>query len=103
MTLAPSDGVQFWLIVINNSTVKKNNSVCFPNFVKQWKNYIQIDKESLAFVVATSIYRILLVIYDCLLKGRDLPQSAEFILYARVKDQLNIDKDCILKADRVLN
>ena len=42
--------------------------------------------------------RILSVVYDCLLNGRELPQSAEFLPYTRVKDQLNIDKECVLKA-----
>ena len=42
--------------------------------------------------------RILSVVYDCLLKGRELPQSAECLPYTRVKDQLNIDKECVLKA-----
>ena len=46
--------------------------------------------------------RILSVVYDCLLKGRELPQSAEFLPYMRVKDQLNIDKECVLKANRVI-
>ena len=46
--------------------------------------------------------RILSVVYDCLLKGRELPQSAEFSPYVRVKDQLNIDKECVLKANRVI-
>ena len=46
--------------------------------------------------------RILSVVYDCLLKGRELPQSAEFLPYRRVKDQLNIDKECVLKANRVI-
>ena len=46
--------------------------------------------------------RILSVVYDCLLKGRELPQSAEFLPYQRVKDHLNIDKECILKANRVI-
>ena len=46
--------------------------------------------------------RILSVVYDCLLKGRKLPQSAEFLPYARVKDQLNIDKECVIKANRVI-
>ena len=45
---------------------------------------------------------ILSVVYDCLLKGRELPQSAEFLTYARVNDQLNIDKECVLKANRVI-
>ena len=43
------------------------------------------------------------VVYDCLLKGRELPQSAEYLPYTRVKDQLNIDKECILKANRVID
>ena len=46
--------------------------------------------------------RILSVVYDCLLKGREFPQSAEFLPYQRVKDQLNIDKECVLKANRVI-
>ena len=46
--------------------------------------------------------RILSVVYDCLLKGRELSQSAEFLPYARVIDQLNIDKECVLKANRVI-
>ena len=46
--------------------------------------------------------RILSVVYDCLLKGRELLQSAEFLPYQRVKDQLNIDKECVLKANRVI-
>ena len=46
--------------------------------------------------------RILSVVYDCLLKGRELPQSAEFLPYTRVKDQLNIDKECVLKANRII-
>ena len=46
--------------------------------------------------------RILSVVYDCLLKGRELPQSAEFLPYQRVKDQLNIDKECVLKANRII-
>ena len=45
---------------------------------------------------------ILSVVYDCLLKGRELPQSAEFLPYVRVKDQFNIDKICVLKANRVI-
>ena len=39
---------------------------------------------------------------DCLLKDRELPQSVEFLPYARVKDQLNIDWDCIRKANRII-
>ena len=46
--------------------------------------------------------RILSVVYDCLLKGREFPQSTEFLPYQRVKDQLNIDKECVLKANRVI-
>ena len=46
--------------------------------------------------------RILSVIYDCLLKGREFPQSAEFLAYARVNDQLNIDKECVLEANRII-
>ena len=46
--------------------------------------------------------RILSVVYDCLLKGRELPQSAEFLSYQRIKDHLNIDKECVLKANRVI-
>ena len=46
--------------------------------------------------------RILSVVYDSLLKGREFPQSAEFLPYQRVKDQLNIDKECVLKANRVI-
>ena len=46
--------------------------------------------------------RILSVVYDCLLKGREMPQSAEFLPYQRVKDHLNIDKECVLKANRVI-
>ena len=46
--------------------------------------------------------RILSVVRDCLLKGRELPQSAEFLPYTRVKDQLNIHKECVLKANRVI-
>ena len=46
--------------------------------------------------------RILSVVYDCLVKGRELPQSAEFLPYQRVKDHLNIDKECVLKANRVI-
>ena len=46
--------------------------------------------------------RILSVVYDCLLKGKELPQWAEFLPYQRVKDQLNIDKECVLKANRVI-
>ena len=46
--------------------------------------------------------RILSVVYDCLLKGRELPQSAEFLPYTRVKDQLNIYKECVLKVNRVI-
>ena len=45
---------------------------------------------------------ILAVVYVCLLKGRELPQSAEFLPYARVKDQLNTDKECVFKANRVI-
>ena len=46
--------------------------------------------------------RILSVVYDCLLKGREFPQSAEFLPYQRVEDKLNIDKECVLKANRVI-
>ena len=46
--------------------------------------------------------RILSVIYDCLLKGREFPLSAEFLAYARVNDQLNIDKECVLEANRII-
>ena len=48
--------------------------------------------------------RILSDIYDCLLKGRELPHSAEFLPCARVKDQFNIDidKKCVLKANIVI-
>ena len=46
--------------------------------------------------------RILSVVYDCLLKNREFPQSAEFLPYQRVKYQLNIDKECVLKANRVI-
>ena len=38
--------------------------------------------------------RILSFVYDCLLKGRELPQSTEFLPYQRVKD-----KECVLKAN----
>ena len=44
----------------------------------------------------------ILSVYDCLLKPREFPQSAEFLPYQRVKDQLNIDKKCVLKANRVI-
>ena len=53
-------------------------------------------------VIETCKDCILSVVYECLLKGRELPQSAEFLPYARVKDQLNIDKECVLKANRVI-
>ena len=46
--------------------------------------------------------RILSVVYDCLLKGRELPQSAEFSPYQRVKDHINLDKECVLKANRII-
>ena len=46
--------------------------------------------------------RILSVVYDCLLKGREFPQSAEFLPYQRANDQLNIDKEWVLKAIRVI-
>ena len=46
--------------------------------------------------------RILSVVYDCLLKGRELPQSAEFLQHQRVKGHLNIYKECVLKANRVI-
>ena len=46
--------------------------------------------------------RILSVVYDCFLKGRELPQAAEFLPHAKVKDQLKIDKECVLKAIRVI-
>ena len=46
--------------------------------------------------------RILSVVYDCLLKGREFPQSAEFLPYTRVKDQLYIYKECVLKVNRVI-
>ena len=46
--------------------------------------------------------RILSVVYDCLLKARELPQSAEFLPYQRIKDHLNIDKECVLIANRVI-
>ena len=46
--------------------------------------------------------RILSAVHDCLLKGRELPLSAEFLPYARVKDQLYIHKECVLKANRVI-
>ena len=53
-------------------------------------------------VKETRKHRILSVVYDCLLKGREFPQPAEFLPYQRVKDQLNIDKECVLKANRVI-
>ena len=31
-----------------------------------------------------------------------MPQSAEFLPYQRIKDHLNIDKECVLKASRVI-
>ena len=46
--------------------------------------------------------RILSVVYDCLLKGRNLPQSAKFLPYMRVKDQFNIHKEYALKVNRVI-
>ena len=68
-----------------------------------------LDIETIPFNVSndemvkeTRKNRILSVVYDCLLKGRELPHSAEFLPYARVKDQLNIDKECVLKANRVI-
>ena len=36
------------------------------------------------------------------LKGRELLLSTEFLPYERVKDQLKIIKDCLLKANRVI-
>ena len=76
----------------------------------------QKDKTSNVLVIETIPYnvssdemvketrkdRISSVVYDCILKGRELPQSAEFLPYARYKDQLNIDKECVLKASRVI-
>ena len=47
--------------------------------------------------------RILSVVYDYLLKGRELTQSEEFLPYQRVKDQLNIDKECVLKVLQMLH
>ena len=44
---------------------------------------------------------ILSVVYDCLLKGRELPQQ-NFCLTREFKDQHNIDKECVLKANRVI-
>ena len=52
-------------------------------------------------VVKTKADKILSVVHDCILKGIDLPQSIEFLPYQRVFDQLNIDKGCVLKANRV--
>ena len=46
--------------------------------------------------------RILSDVYDCLLEGRELPQLAEFLPYQRIKDHLNIDKECVLIANRVI-
>ena len=68
-----------------------------------------LNIETIPFIVSydemvreTRKDRILSVVYDCLLKGRELPQSAEFLSYQRIKDHLNIDKECVLKANRVI-
>ena len=69
-----------------------------------------LNIETIPFIVSydemfreTRKDRILSVVYDCLLKGRELPQSAEFLPYQRIKDHLkNIDKECVLKANRVI-
>ena len=63
---------------------------------------IPFNVSSDAMVKETRKDRILSVVYDCLIKGRELHQSAEFLPYARVKDHLNIDKECVLKANRVI-
>ena len=47
----------------------------------------------------TAFYQLFMIAYS---KYRELPQSAEFLPYTRVKDQLNIDKEFVLKANRVI-
>ena len=48
----------------------------------------------------TAFYQLFMIAF--LIKGRELPQSAEFLPYQRIKDHLNIDKECVLKANRVI-
>ena len=50
-------------------------------------------------LVRTAFYQLFMIAYS---KAEKLPHSAEFLPYARVKDQLNIDKECVLKANRVI-
>ena len=68
-----------------------------------------LNIETIPFIVSydemvreTRKDRILSVVDDCLIKGRGLPLSAEFLPYQRIKDHLNIDKECVLKANRVI-
>ena len=68
-----------------------------------------LNIETIPFIVSydemvreTRKDRILSVVYDCLLKGREFPQSAEFLPYQRVKNHLNIDKECVPKDNRVI-
>ena len=79
---------------VNSQENKTNNVLAIET--------IPFNVSSDEMVKETHKDRILSVVYDCLLKGRELPQSAEFLPYARVKDQLNIDKECVLKANRFI-
>ena len=84
-------------IVQNNETAQEDNT----NNVLVIET-IPFNVSNDEMVRETRKERILSVVYGCLLKGRDLPQSSEFIPYARVKDQLNIDKECAHKANRII-
>ena len=86
-------------LVQNNDTTQEDNTN--TNNVLAIET-IPFNVSNDEMVSQTRKVRILSVVSDCLLKGRELPQSAEFLPYAGVKDQLNIDKECVLKANRVI-
>ena len=50
----------------------------------------------------TKSNKILSVVYDCILKGIELPKGPEFDKFRKVQGQLNIDQGCILKGNRVV-
>ena len=85
------------LIQSNNITIQEDNT----NNVLAIET-IPFNVSNDEMVSQTHKDRILSVVCDCLLIVRELPQPAEFLPCVRVKDQLNIDKECVLKGSRVI-
>ena len=82
---------------LNTLTDDTTNNVLNIETIPFIVSYMMRWSEKLA---RTAFYQLFMIAF--LIKDRELPQSAEFLPYQRIKDHLNIDKECVLKANRVI-